>query len=749
MRSQSVAWRPTPDVETVRRATDWESSGKGVCPICHKRKLSINSGRDKEVVVWCWGCGEQGQLAICNALGLSGGGGQTIARTERKQTVSPAYDEYCRFRDALAICRRASGYRGFRDGRYACEPVEQPTAYFKARGIAKCPPSAMIIPAREAKRLFSIRPDREGRRLLPKNAPVMVLPIVGKDGLQAAHTTVLSLQGTGKLNDNARRIHGIKKGGYIALSTHDPNGPLIVGEGVETTASAMEIADLPGVAAIDAGNFASVVLPACAELIVARDCDKVGREAAERLAQRYAAQIPARIAVPPKGYGDWNDAHQAALRGDLDLAELKRTIIKAPRVKVPEFTGVVSMVDLMAMDIPPMMYCLRPILLKPGRTMLSARAGHFKTRLSLSIAYAKATGTALMDWTADEPGRVLYIDAELGAENIKAWWQRLGPSCPNLFLLSDKLNFRSKQPRVTLATEDGRRYLAEKVEEVDPELIVLDSLFTLAPPDMSADRVGESAWPKVRQWIDEQVLAGRHVLLLHHNSKGGQQYGSVLKETELDCLMQLEKEPQFDAAGRFAAKLSFNKPRHLSVEEQLPRIISINTDGDIEWRREDAQHVGPGRPALNLAAHKIRRVQGDRYAGEWPREQFAKRGVKYEPADKTASQLFLELLPLINARRVGLLDHRPLLDQLINLERRTSFGTRRDTFGNPPGCHDDLAVACAGAALLATTKRARIRVGYCPAGVGRVHWQEDEEPRQHIRFITLTEQEDLKRRGLL
>ena len=50
----------------------------------------------------------------------------------------------------------------------------------------------------------------------------------------------------------------------------------------------MQIAGLQGVAAIDAGNFASVNLPPCSELIIARDRGSVGRDAAETLAQRYA-----------------------------------------------------------------------------------------------------------------------------------------------------------------------------------------------------------------------------------------------------------------------------------------------------------------------------------------------------------------------------------------------------------------------------------------------------------------------------
>lgn len=149
-----------------------------------------------------------------------------------------------------------------------------------------------------------------------------------------------------------------------------------------------------------------------------------------------------------------------------------------------------------------------------------------------------------------------------------------------------------------------------------------------------------------------------------------------------------------------------------------------------------------------LAAYRIKRVVGDRYAGERPREQFRKRGVTYTPAEKTASALFLELLPLINARQVGLLEHRRLIDQLISLERRTSFGSGRDSVGHPPGAHDDIAVAAAGAVLLATAKKPKMRMGTIDwAKTGRIIW-EDEEERDHSRIsvVRITEKEALEQR---
>jgi hypothetical protein len=73
-----------------------------------------------------------------------------------------------------------------------------------------------------------------------------------------------------------------------------------------------------------------------------------------------------------------------------------------------------------------------------------------------------------------------------------------------------------------------------------------------------------------------------------------------------------------------------------------------------------------------LKSYGITRVYGDRYGGEWPREAFRKHGIEYKVADKTKSEIYLALLPLLNSGRVELLDHQRLVSQLCSLERRTS-----------------------------------------------------------------------------
>src|SRR5262245_23786275 len=101
-----------------------------------------------------------------------------------------------------------------------------------------------------------------------------------------------------------------------------------------------------------------------------------------------------------------------------------------------------------------------------------------------------------------------------------------------------------------------------------------------------------------------------------------------------------------------------------------------------------------------LKSYRVSKITGDRYAGEWPREHFREHGITYEPAAKAKSDLYRDLLPAINSRKLDLLDDARLLTQLVGLERRTARGGR-DSIDHAPGAHDDLANAVAGLAAVA------------------------------------------------
>jgi hypothetical protein len=108
-----------------------------------------------------------------------------------------------------------------------------------------------------------------------------------------------------------------------------------------------------------------------------------------------------------------------------------------------------------------------------------------------------------------------------------------------------------------------------------------------------------------------------------------------------------------------------------------------------------------------LKPYRLTTVTGDKYAAEWPVAQFREHGITYRHSEMNRSEIYLEFLPLLNARNVRLLDYAESVDQICNLERRTAR-SGRDSIDHSPGAHDDLANSVAGAATLMMTGRNEI-----------------------------------------
>jgi hypothetical protein len=103
--------------------------------------------------------------------------------------------------------------------------------------------------------------------------------------------------------------------------------------------------------------------------------------------------------------------------------------------------------------------------------------------------------------------------------------------------------------------------------------------------------------------------------------------------------------------------------------------------------------------AALLRAYRVHVIVGDRYAGEWPREQFRAHGIQYQVAEKPKSDLYLDLVAHVNGGVVELPDQAELLRELRCLERRRG-PSGRDRVDHPPRAHDDRANAAAGVAGL-------------------------------------------------
>jgi hypothetical protein len=103
--------------------------------------------------------------------------------------------------------------------------------------------------------------------------------------------------------------------------------------------------------------------------------------------------------------------------------------------------------------------------------------------------------------------------------------------------------------------------------------------------------------------------------------------------------------------------------------------------------------------ATILKSYRITKVIGDHYAGEFPREQFRKRNITYEVSEKAKSDLYRDLLPLLNSGNIVLPKSERLVGQLTGLERRVSRAGK-DSIDHSPNGHDDLANSVAGCAAV-------------------------------------------------
>lgn len=442
---------------------------RSTCPVCSARRGLAVDQRNGKLLVHC-------HANNCDVVSYmkqhgtwpGGTGGWRIA-PERRDDRSPAEAIYERLRSALSILRTA-----------AWADAGQPRAYLEARGIEICPDSAMLLPAKDS------------RRLLNRGYPAMVFPVTGAEGLQGAHVTWLNLTGVAKLGgtDTPRKSYGKIGGGYVKFGEIDPDRPLLVGEGIETVLSAMQIADLPGIATLSTSGMKAVNLPACSEVIIVADNDPPGREAANILAERIGGRRPVRIAAPPKTAGDWNDALRSP---SCDLTELKRRIVKAPKRHARPRLHALTAEEFVALDIPPVRHFLAPILPVSGATVFSGPKGNGKTRVVLSIAETIATGGAMLDWESQRSGRVLYIDGELAEGLVKKRLERLQPTDERLFVVS-RYHQKNAGVKMTKLTDPTLRDEIDRlIEECEIDVIILDSFSSL---------VGESEndmdyWPAI------------------------------------------------------------------------------------------------------------------------------------------------------------------------------------------------------------------------------------------------------------
>jgi hypothetical protein len=121
-----------------------------------------------------------------------------------------------------------------------------------------------------------------------------------------------------------------------------------------------------------------------------------------------------------------------------------------------------------------------------------------------------------------------------------------------------------------------------------------------------------------------------------------------------------------------------------------------------EWQPPFSPDQVIGDIAALCKTCRISKAVGDKFSGGFAEEAFRRHGLQFEAA-KPKAELYRDLLAMLNSgqARILLPKNQRLVNQLVSLERRVSFGDRTEAIDRPPGAHDDLTNAVAGAAQLA------------------------------------------------
>jgi putative DNA primase/helicase len=256
------------DIASRLGLTRYARSWRGRCPACdYAGTFSVRAGRDGR--------------ALADA----------VARATGQEHQPARQDDG----DAAAVRQRKqdAALRLWRGSEPATGTAAD--AYLTRRGLTG-------LAASPALRFRGDTPHPEGGKRLAMVCDVSGEPI-------AVHRTYIMRDGSKAAVQPAKASLGPVRGGAIRLAELVADAPLVIGEGIESAASAGRLMGWPAWAAISAGNMAKgLVLPSEVRgVVIAADPDPVGRIAARDAWLRWRAEGRAVQIATPDGTGDFND----------------------------------------------------------------------------------------------------------------------------------------------------------------------------------------------------------------------------------------------------------------------------------------------------------------------------------------------------------------------------------------------------------------------------------------------------------
>jgi hypothetical protein len=271
----------------------YRRSWRGTCPACdYARTFAIREMKGRTVTFCANGCGRD---ALADALARVTGADN---RPAERETVN--LDDAARRAGATAEALKV-----WAGSTTALDTLAD--VYLTRRALPGLAASAALRFRGDCH-----HPEQRGRY---PALVALVLDVAGKP--VAVHRTYLGADGRKAAVEPPKASKGPVWGGAIRL---DPEAPeIVIGEGIESSASAGRLLQLPAWAALSAGNMARglILPPEVRAVVIAADADEAGSKAADAAAERWRAEgRHVRIARPDSPGRDFNDLLCAGMEVD-------------------------------------------------------------------------------------------------------------------------------------------------------------------------------------------------------------------------------------------------------------------------------------------------------------------------------------------------------------------------------------------------------------------------------------------------
>jgi putative DNA primase/helicase len=336
-----------------------------------------------------------------------------------------------------------------------------------------------------------------------------------------------------------------------------------------------------------------------ADVVLLPDNDELGENHCRRAAESLMS-VGAKVRVlrlpglPPKG--DVYDWVRAGGTADQLWHLVENTAVEwtqQPKA-APDRLSPLCIHELFELEIPQRGMVLDPIIPEKGLAMVYAPRGVGKTHVACAISSAVATGTMFLKWQAPKPRKVIHVDGEMPAADLR---ERFRQTFEALGVTPDPGMLRVLPADLielgigNLASPEVQMELDRQLDGV--ELLVLDNLSSLT--SVIRDNDAES-WTPIQEWLLRLRRRGISVLIVHHAGKGGEQRGTSRREDVLDTSLSLRRPSDYEAPQGARFEVHFEKGRGIHGHLAKPFEARLEVvEGAASWSIREIEDVNLAR----------------------------------------------------------------------------------------------------------------------------------------------------------